>query len=176
MAIGDKLYIADKPTQNLIKTNTDSILSDTTTLKNSTSTITDDIATLKTNSTEIKNELTTVKNYTDTVEANVGSNNDASSPYGSVHSKLKDIKANLGGSSIKSIQRGTYSMGSSTSGNVTISSIEPSKSVLIVDSTIDNKDYTNGVIISSLSRTSISFLRGNGFGNMNISWQVIEYQ
>lgn len=84
-----------------------------------------------------KTNIDAAKTNTDTLKTNVGSNSDASSATGSVHAKLKDIKSNLGGSVIKSIQTGYVYAGC----NAGIASTEDARYIDVVVSTVDTSKY-----------------------------------
>lgn len=84
MAIGDKLFVADKVTLDSVKTKVDTNLD----VKVST------LAT-QTSVNSVSNIAGTTNNNVNTVINNVGSNSDASSSSGSVHAKLKELRSLL---------------------------------------------------------------------------------
>lgn len=84
MAVGDKVFIADKTTQDLINTNVGSN-ADASNASGSVH------AKIK----SAQGTLNTVNSNVSSMFSNVGNNNDASNASGSVHAKLKDIKATL---------------------------------------------------------------------------------
>lgn len=61
-----------------------------------------------------------------TTKTNVGSDSDAASSTGSVHAKLKDLKANPS-SVIKSVQRGVANPTATSNLAITLSSVNPAK-------------------------------------------------
>jgi hypothetical protein len=108
------------------------------------------------------------------IDETVGDNLDSASSTGTVHAKLKDLKANPS-SIIKSIQRGTSSAPSPTSDTrtVTISSVDISKSVVLIDGLWSGSG--NAPYLSAITSTSVSFLGLNLSDSRVFSWQVIEY-
>lgn len=77
-----------------------------------------------------------------------------------------------GGSNIKSIQRGTIVMDSSTK-NVTINAVDLVKSIVIID--YNNTGYTSNGICNQavlLNATTISI---TGWTGNTVAWQVIEF-
>lgn len=96
----------------------------------------------------------------------------------------------LSGSNIKSIQKGESVLFDSTTGastdtekTVTINEVDISKSVIVIENLYNGNSgtYGNGDRLSSksvavrfLSPTSIQFLRGSGYGRIDIRWSVIE--
>ncbi|RYD01668.1 hypothetical protein N752_29260 [Desulforamulus aquiferis] len=112
MAIGDKLYVADKPTIDATKGVVDNIntnigsnadlssssgsvhaklkesRSAITTVNNTANTINTNVSTANTN-------INIANTNINTISTNIGSNADASSATGSVHAKIKDVKTLL---------------------------------------------------------------------------------
>lgn len=61
MAIGDELFLADKETLDLVKTDAETIIADTTTLKSDTTTLKSDTTTLKSDATDLKADTALIK-------------------------------------------------------------------------------------------------------------------
>ena len=85
-----------------------------------------------------------------------------------------------GGAVIKSVQRGSVTIDSSfTSASVTIPTIDPMKSVLMITFTADSGVDDSGSSICSCrisSPTGLTFYRKSASGQqLLIKWQVIEY-
>lgn len=106
MAVGDKLFVADKQTLEAVKAligaNTDpagnatvfarlaQIAAYVDQVEGNTDTIESSLVTALA-------DLLTIKGFTDTLEANLGSNASVANPAGDLHAKVKDIKATLAG-------------------------------------------------------------------------------
>lgn len=75
-------------------------------------------------------------------------------------------------SAVKSIQRGTFSFKDSTT--ITISPINPNKSIVILNGN-ENHEYSTDAYLSSLSETVLSLSSNGGRATIRGSYQVIEY-
>lgn len=92
-----------------------------------------------------------------------------------------------GGSAVKSVQRGTLAIGTTgTSFNIPLSTIDPNKSIVILNFTRKNisssQFQASTVIPSSLSTNQLTIVRGGSptsdpnFDTMTASWEIIEYE
>lgn len=147
----------------------------------------------------VKTVVNTVDNRTNTTNTNVGSNSDTSSATGSVHAKLKDIKASVGATTdaanatgsvhaklrdikanlgVKSLQRGTVTgvaVGASSGASIPVSSVNPLKSDIKVygDATMGTGGGDPYVV--SFDGTTL-ILKANSYnGGTLVSWQIVEY-
>jgi hypothetical protein len=132
----------------------------------------------------------------DTVKGNVGSDSDSASTTGSVHAKIKDLKANPS-SIIKSVQTGYLSGGSSLAAgsgedaryiDITISSVNTSKCLIMF---VGGRSDTTATAMSEVSASNTykctarltsstnlriaSNLDTSSFSNIAGRWQIIEY-
>jgi len=84
-----------------------------------------------------------------------------------------------GGSNIKSIQYGSVSniwSNTLTTVNVTISAIDPLKSIIISNFHTSASAINSATFAEILNSTTIRFTRGNGVNNVaNLEWTVIEF-
>lgn len=84
-----------------------------------------------------------------------------------------------GGATLKSIQTAVIQIADgTTTDNVTISAVDPSKTILIrTGQSYPGSSFEHWSAITSLtSSTNIYGVRSNGVGNLNISMQVIEFE
>lgn len=132
-------------------------------------------ASLETDFTEVKNEISGVKEDVGNVNTAVsGVKNDTSSIKNTV-----DTNPLLSaGSVVKSVQRGTKVNFSASNGTqvTTISPVNLSKSVLIVNSVYNSNDsstQSSGFYLSNAN--TISCAANNGARYVSIAWQVIEF-
>ena len=133
----------------------------------------------------------------------VGLRTDAADPAGSLHAKVKDIKDNripainskIGTPSdtrasntvmgwlntqVKSVQRGVTRVSPESGTDVTISSVNTSKAVVIAHGKSVGLRWQGGGITANLtSSTKLNltsgFNDGSAWGNADVSWQVIEF-
>lgn len=90
---------------------------------------------------------------------------------GTVMAKLNALLGR-NASAVKSIQRGTFSFKGSTT--ITISPINPNKSIVILNGNEDD-EYSTDAYLSSLSETVLSLSSYGGRTTIKGSYQVIEY-
>lgn len=160
-------------------------------------------------------QLKQIAAYVDTLEAQLGTNNDGSTATGNLHQKVSDLKYHLGNitdgaspdgtvhaklrdirnlfssgvgivSTVRHVLRGEASLSpSETSASVTISPINPAKSLLVFSydanvygaSDLERYTFIRGTINSS---TTLNFKRalypgGSNGGWTYINWQVVEF-
>jgi hypothetical protein len=80
-------------------------------------------------------------------------------------------------SMIKSIQRGIATLNTGTTLDVTITSVDPAKAMLIVnsiglDGSTSQLHFARGRIVNA---TTISFTRPSSAASTTVDWQVVEY-
>lgn len=115
------------------------------------------------------------------VGVNLGSDSDAASTTGSAHAKLKALRSSPI-SPIKSIQRGTTSVGSGGSTvNVTIGAVTMDKTVVHINTSGgpwrsgSASDYASLYFNGFLQAATNLRLYNNMFSATIIAWEVIEY-
>lgn len=87
----------------------------------------------------------------------------------------KPVPEQGGGNLIKSIQRGTLTFPSATITNVTISSVDLTKSIVLVTSIGDSVNPAVGCVKGKLtSATNLALSKATTL-TANVSWQVIEF-
>lgn len=139
------------------------------------------------------------------IRRQVGLRTDSADPNGSLHAKVKDIKDNripainskIGTPSdtrasntvmgwlntqIKSVQRGETGASPGSGTNVTISSVNTSKAVVIAYGKCadDRRMHGGGITAKLTSSTNLNLSSGFNDGGVywgaaNVSWQVIEF-
>jgi hypothetical protein len=85
----------------------------------------------------------------------------------------------IGGGNIKSVQRGTITMGTSGSVAATITAVDTAKSVLIhLGSQSPDNDFSRGMTRVQLtnSTTVTALTSGNSGSGATVGWQVVEYE
>ena len=131
----------------------------------------------------------------------VGLRTDSADPDGSLQAKVKDIKDNviskIGTPSdtrasntvmgrlntqVKSVQRGVTTAYFGLGTNVTISSVNTSKAVVIAHGKCNNiaRSHGGGITANLTSSTNLNLSSGfysntGSGGNADVSWQVIEF-
>ena len=96
----------------------------------------------------------------------------------SVASEIKNLKALASQSPIKSIQRGVHGGDARNNITISISSVNPSKSIVILNSSVTdaNDQYNYTPVLVSLSSTSFVISKsGYSSSSAQFSWQVIEF-
>ena len=84
----------------------------------------------------------------------------------------------VGGSSIKSIQRGSVAISSTSVINVPITSVDLTKSIVLFTHQVPTSttDVSNTFVTAELTTsTNIAFTRGGTGNGGTIKWEVIEY-
>lgn len=89
---------------------------------------------------------------------------------------------------VKSVQRGTYTTTTSTSGTITISSVDVNKSFVLVNGCVDGgssnegtssapayKAYVGDTSVSLSSSTQLTVKNQTGTSGATIAWQVVEF-
>lgn len=159
---GEQIYLADKQTLDDTKTQVDSVKVDTGSILINTNTI--------------KSDVSTIKTYTDLIENNLGSNSDGVSATGSVHAKLKDIKANLGNGNIYSkLIAKSYStnIGYDNTALLNITGKGMLKSITFGGSA--NDSYGIVVMIDGLNIINDTTINTIGFSNSDYYGQKVEF-
>jgi hypothetical protein len=150
----------------------------------------------------IKAAVDLIASYTDalegdatTLKTNVGSNADASSSAGSVHAKIKELRATLlakniinYGSAIKSIQRGTIALSTSqTSNTATITAVTTTKAVALLLGVTGSSAQVSGewsglaeghlfARVSLTNATTVTANRGIHYSStLTVGYVVVEF-
>lgn len=88
--------------------------------------------------------------------------------------------SDLGSGGVKSVQRGVSTVGASATLNVTVSAVNMSKSVLLVDKHQiiggGSTASTGGTTSSLSSSTNIQIINNSAAGAILVAWQLIEYR
>jgi hypothetical protein len=88
--------------------------------------------------------------------------------------------SDLGEGGIKSIQRGTSSVGVSSTLNITVSAVNMAKAVLIVDKETviggPSGSIVGGVISTLTSATNVRIVSSNVSASMQVAWQLVEFK
>ncbi|MEC1757361.1 hypothetical protein [Schinkia azotoformans] len=173
MAVGDKIYIADKTTLDEVKSNVGSNAD----VSNSSGSVHAKLKELRTLVDSVESDLAIIKGYTDSVEGTLST----------INSNVNTIKTNTANTSIiKSVQRGLADFyeqdGTRT---IAISTIDPNKVHVSINgtgyydsSTTSNPDYTQDAVITSVTSNSITIRLGKNSGSLMsglVSWEVVEY-
>jgi len=112
------------------------------------------------------------------LKTNVGTNADAASASGSVHAKLKDIKATIAAQPvgvIQSIQRGTTTI-TVNSLDVTIASVNIAKATINVQHWAGTSGGGNELVYAQLiNSTTLRLKRVFTTRETEIHWEVVEY-
>lgn len=92
------------------------------------------------------------------------------------------MSVTISGGGVKSVQRGTFNLGFTTTGTVTIGAINPEKSVIFITQkiTMANTDIKSNLESAQIaaqitSSTQVSLSRAGSYNQPTIEWQVIEY-
>ncbi|TKI53550.1 hypothetical protein FC756_23270 [Lysinibacillus mangiferihumi] len=163
-----EINLPTKATQDAIKTNVDNVNTNVTSVKN-------DVAIVKTN-------VATVNTNVNTLNTNVGTptSSASSSTSGNAHAKLNWLLTNLqtlvSGRVVKSIQRGMRSREEVPDDTVSISTVDVSKTIVLLDGRKESSNGAVPVMLRSLSSTSFTVTSNvGGTSRYDYSWQVIEF-
>ena len=178
--MGDKIFIADKPTLDDIKAIVEA--QGTTALSGLQQSVLSQTQAnrLDANVSSRQANWGATTTHRDRIDATISSRATQSS-LNSLHTKVDGINTAVssGGGGIKSVQRGMASV-SSDSRTVNISSVNRSKSFL-TSSTRANEAHINGMSMYATtvrfnSSTELSFQRSSAIGTAYVSWEVVEFE
>jgi len=116
--------------------------------------------------------------YLDRLDATVSSRASASDWPASLASQIDtNLDAPISAiSPVKSVQRGTFSMGSGTGSHTqNISTIASSKAFVLHTVKSSNAGITSMSLMVRLYSTYITFQRGNPNYSVDVAWEVIEF-
>jgi len=117
-----------------------------------------------------------------TINSNVGSNNDSANANGSVHAKLKELRTQiLNSGGIKSVQRGSTNLSDSNQ-TVIISPINVNKSFLTMNTSVGQSrvgtgsNSTTNVSCYAYIADSTSVVVGTRNVSATVYWEIIEFK
>lgn len=90
------------------------------------------------------------------------------------------LLSSLGSGGIKSIQRGTAVVNASSTLNITVSAVNMSKSMLLIDKHQiiggGSTASTGGTVASLTSTTNIEMANNSAAGAIQFAWQLVEFR